>query len=339
MSGLKWIAAGLVLVSSGAQAQDEMFFKDKQIKIVVGSSAGSGYDINARVLARHFGDHIPGKPTVIVQNQVGAGSATMATTLYNSSPRDGTVIGAAINGMPTLHLLAPELVRFDPVKFNWLGSTNHDTQVSYVWKGAPVQSVEELRNTQLVVGATTPGTTQVDFPVMAQQILGLKYKVISGYEGTTNIHVAMERGEVQGMGANAWMSLRALNTNWLDEGKVKVILQYGLDKNPDLPNVPTVFSLATNDADRQALKLIVSRLEYGRPFFLPPEVPAARVQILRRAFDETMKDPAYLADAAKTQLEVSPMTGEDVAKLVEQVSATPPDVVARVKAALKSAGN
>jgi tripartite-type tricarboxylate transporter receptor subunit TctC len=249
------------------------------------------------------------------------------------------VIGAAINGMPTLHLLAPELVRFDPVKFNWLGSTNHDTQVSYVWKGAPVQSVEELRNTQLVVGATTPGTTQVDFPVIAQQILGLKYKVISGYEGTTNIHVAMERGEVQGMGANAWMSLRALNTNWLDEGKVKVILQYGLDKNPDLPNVPTVFSLATNDADRQALKLIVSRLEYGRPFFLPPEVPAARVQILRRAFDETMKDPAYLADAAKTQLEVSPMTGEDVAKLVEQVSATPPDVVARVTAALKSAGN
>lgn len=340
MSAMKWIATGLVLVAgTAAQAQDEMFFKDKQIKIVVGSSAGSGYDINARVLARHLGDHIPGKPTVIVQNQVGAGSATMATTLYNSSPRDGTVIGAAINGMPTLHLLAPDLVRFDPVKFNWIGSTNHDTQVSYVWKTAPVQDVTALRSKELVVGATSPGTTQVDFPIVAQQILGLKYKVISGYEGTTNIHVAMERGEVQGMGANAWMSLKALNTNWIDEGKVKVILQYGFEKNPDLPNVPTVFSLATNDADRQALRLIVSRLEYGRPFFLPPDVPAARVQILRRAFDATMKDPAYLADTAKAQLEVSPMTGEDVAKLVEQVSATPPEVVARVKAALKSAGN
>lgn len=340
MDVLKWALLSVaLLLSFSASGQEDMFFKDKQIKIVVGSSAGSGYDINARVLARHLGDHIPGKPTVIVQNQVGAGSATMATSLYNTAPRDGTVIGAAINGMPTMQLLAPEAARFDPVKFNWLGSTNRDTQVSYVWKDAPVQSIDELKSKQLVVGATSPGTTQVDFPIVAQQILGLKYKVISGYEGTTNIHVAMERGEVQGMGANAWMSLKALNTNWLTDRKVKVILQYGLEKNPDLPDVPTVFSLATNEADRQALRLIVSRLEYGRPFFLPPDVPAARVEILRRAFDATVKDEAYLADAAKAQLEVGPMTGEEVAKLVAQVAVTPPDVVARVRAALKSAGN
>ncbi len=333
------LMAGLALATSGAQAQEDIFYKDKQIKLVVGSAAGSGYDINARVLARHLQNHIPGKPVVIVQNQVGAGSATMATALYNAAPRDGTTMGGAINGMPTMHLLSPEAARFDPVKFNWIGSTNRDTQVSYVWQDAPVQSVTDLATKELVVGATSPGTTQVDFPIVARQILGLKFKVISGYEGTTNIHVAMERGEVQGVGANGWLSLKALNSNWLKEGKVKVIMQYGLVPNPELPDVPTAFSLAKNDADRQALQLIVSRLEYGRPFFMPPGVPFERVTLVRRAFDAAVKDEAYLADAAKAQLEVSPMTGEEVAKLVELTSATSADVVARVRAALKSAGN
>ena len=326
----------LVAANAPARAEDAAFYKDKQIRLVVGSAAGSGYDINARVLARHLVNHIPGNPTIVVQNQPGAGSATMAAALYNSAPRDGTVMGAAINGMPTLPLFAPEAAHFDPVKFNWIGSTNRDTQVSYVWKTAPVKSVDELRKTELVVGATSAGTTQVDFPLVAQQILGLKFKVVSGYKGTTDIHLAMERGEVQGMGANAWMSLKALNANWLDDKDVKVILQYGLEKNPDLPDVPTVFSLAKTDADRQALKLIVSRLAYGRPFFFPPGVPADRVALMRRAFNETMKDPAYLADAETAKLEIGPVTGEEVAELVESVSSTPPAIVARVKAALKS---
>lgn len=325
-------------LSGGALAQ-ETFYKDKQIRLVVGSAAGSGYDINARLLARHLAGHIPGKPTIIVQNQVGAGSATMASALYSSAPRDGTTMGAAINGMPTLHLLAPEAARFDPVKFNWIGSTNRDTQVAYVWRDAPVQDIDALKTTELVVGATSAGTTQVDFPIVARQVLGLKFKVISGYEGTTNIHVAMERGEVQGVGANGWLSLKALNGAWLKDGKAKVILQYGLEPNPELPDTPTAFSLAKTEADRQALALIVSRLEYGRPFFLPPEVPAERVETLRRAFDAAVADDAYLAEAARMQLEVSPMRGEDVAKLVAQTAATPPEIVARVRAALKTAGN
>ncbi len=333
-------AMGLVAAGTPALAQEDVaaFFKDKQIRLLVGSAAGSGYDINARVLAKHYAGHIPGKPTIIVQNQPGAGSALAANAIYNTAAKDGTAMGAAINGMPTLPLLSPESARFDPTKFNWIGSTNHDTQVTYVWNSAPVQSIGELMDKELVVGATTPGTTQVDFPVVAKSILGLKYKVINGYEGTNDIHVAMERGEVQGMGANAWMSLKALNSGWLKDGKVRVLMQYGVEPNPELPNVPTVFSLAKTDADRQALRLIISRLEYGRPFFLPPEVPPARVEALRRAFDATVKDPDYLAEAAKAQLEVSPMTGEDVAALVKQVASTPPEVVARVRAALQAAG-
>ena len=331
--------AALCVMAAHAHAQESAFYKDKQLKLVVGSAAGSGYDINARVLARHLANHIPGKPNIIVQNQVGAGSATMATALYNTAPRDGTTMGAAINGMPTMHLLSPESARFDPSKFNWIGSTNRDTQVAYVWNNAPVQNVDELRTHELVVGATSPGTTQVDFPIVAREILGLKFKVISGYEGTSNIHVAMERGEVQGVGANGWLSLKALNSNWLKEGKVKVILQYGLVPNPELPGVPTAFSLAKTDADKAALQLIVSRLEYGRPFFMPPDVPAARVELVRRAFDAAVKDEAYLADAEKAQLEVSPMSGEEVSDLVSRISATPPDVVARVRAALGSVKN
>lgn len=341
MISVRATAAALALCAAWpAGAQDEAaFFKDKQIRLLVGSAAGSGYDINARVLARHLVNHIPGNPTIVVQNQPGAGSASMATVIYNTAPRDGTMMGAAINGMPTLPLFSPEASRFDPVKFNWIGSTNRDTQVSYVWKTAPVQSIEELRTKELVVGATSAGTTQVDFPLVAQQILGLKYKVVSGYKGTTNIHLAMESGEVQGVGANAWLSLKALNSGWIDSKQVKVIMQYGAKKHPDLPDVPTVFSLAKTDADRQALNLIVSRLEYGRPFFLPPDVPKARVEMMRRAFEATLKDPAYLADAEKAQLEVSLVTGEEVAELIRQVAATPPEVVARVKAALASAGN
>ena len=332
------VIASVVCGVTPSLSQEDVgaFFKDKQIRLVVGSAAGSGYDLNARIVARYMGRHIPGKPTIVVQNQPGAGSATMATTLFNTAPKDGTVIGAAINGMPTIHLLSPELARFDPSKFEWLGSSNRDTQVSYVWRTSPVQSVEDLKTKELIVGATSAGTTQVDFPVVVRDVLGLKYKLVSGYEGTTNIHLALERGEVQGVGANAWLSLKALNANWLADKSVKVIMQYGMDKHPDLPDVPTVFSLAKNEADRQALNLIVSRLEYGRPFFLPPGVPAARVEALRRAFDETMKDPEFLDEAAKAQIEVSPMTGEEVAALVKKVSATPPAIVARVKAALEA---
>ena len=332
--------AGLLAISAPAMAQEDVaaFYKDKQIRLLVGSAAGSGYDINARVFIKHYQKYIPGKPVIVVQNQPGAGSAIVGNAMYNTVPKDGTVMAAVINGMPTLPLLSPDQARFDPTKFNWIGSTNRDTQLTYVWQTSPVQSLAELQTKELVVGATTPGTTQVDFPVVAKAIFGLKFKVISGYEGTTDIHVAMERGEVQGMGANGWLSLKALGAAWLKEGKVKPIMQYGVNPNPELADVPTVFSLAKNDADRQSMLLMISRLEYGRPFFVPPDVPAVRVEALRRAFDQAAKDPEYRADAEKALLEISPMTGEQVAELVKQVAATPPDVVARVRAALEAAG-
>jgi tripartite-type tricarboxylate transporter receptor subunit TctC len=319
-----------------ARAQQDVasFYKGKQIYLYVGSAAGSGYDIGGRIVARYIGKYIPGNPTVVVENQPGAASLTMTSSLYNNQPRDGTVIGAAINGMPTAPLFEPTGARFDPNKLNWIGSSDNEVQVTYVWHTAPVQSYADLLKKELIVGATQRGTSQVDFPLIANAVLGTKFKVISGYPGTTDIHKAMEAGEVQGNGASAYASLKELNSDWLRDKKVKVILQWGFHKLPELGDIPSVLDLAKNDADQAALRLVLARLQYSRPYFAPPDVPADRVAALREAFDKTMTDPGFLADAAKAHMEVSPVSGEQVAKLIAEVLASPKDVVARVRTAL-----
>ena len=327
----------LAAASPGLAQQEDVaaFFRGKTLRLIVGIGVGSGYDINARLLARHMAAHIPGQPTIIVQNQPGAGSLTMTNALYNTGPFDGTVMGASFNGMPTTPLLQPAGARFDPNKLVWLGSTNRETQVTYVWHTVPVQSLDEVRTKELVVGAQAPGSTQYDYPMLVNHLFGFKFKVVTGYQSTSKINLAMESGEVQGTLAN-WSTLKALSSQWLAENKVKIIAQWALQKHPDLADAPLALDLAKTDADRQALRLALARLEYGRPFFLPPNVPAARVEALRRAFDATMKDPAYLAEADKLKIDVEPLSGEQVATLVEQVSRTPADTVARVRAAMEN---
>jgi tripartite-type tricarboxylate transporter receptor subunit TctC len=325
----------LLFATAQASAQQEdvsAFFKGKTLRLVVGIGVGSGYDINARLLARHMAAHIPGQPTIIVQNQPGAGSLTMTNALYNTGPFDGTVIGASFNGMPTTQ---PAGVRFDPVKLNWLGSTNRETQAMYVWHTAPARSLDDAKAKETVMGAQAPGSTQFDYPVLANQLFGFKFKVVTGYESTPKIHLAMESGEVHGTIAN-WSTLKAINTNWITEKKIRILAQWALRKNAELDDVPLFLDRAQNETERAALRLMLARLEYGRPFFLPPNVPAARVEALRRAFDATMKDPAYLAETDKLKIEVDPLSGEEVAALVEQVSRTPADTVARVRTAMEN---
>ena len=236
---------------------------------------------------------------------------------------------------PTTPLLQPSGIRFDPTKLNWLGSTNRETQVMYVWHTAPAQVLEDARGKEIVIGAQAPGSTQYDYPVLANKMFGFKFKVVTGYESTPKIHLAMESGEVHGTIAN-WSTLKAINANWITENKVRLLAQWALQKSPELDGVPLFLDLAKTDAERDALRLMLSRLEYGRPFFLPPNVPAARVETLRRAFDATMKDPAYLAEADKLKIDVEPLSGEAVAALVAQVSRTPAETVARVRAAMDS---
>lgn len=323
--------------SAPALAQQSVadFYKGKTIRLVVGIAVGSGYDVTARALQRHWGKHIPGNPSVIVQNQPGAGSMTMVNQLVANGPFDGTVIGAPFNGLPTTPLLQPAGVRFDPNKMIWIGSTNRETQVTYLWHTAPVQRFTDIGKTEVVTGAQAPGTTQYDFPMLANAVFNYKFKVITGYRSTQDIHLAMERGEIHGNGATNWTTLLSLNGTWVKEKKVNVIAQWAMKKHPDLPNVPMVLELAKTDADRSALELVIARLEYGRPYFVPPGVPDDRVQALRRAFDATMKDPEFLADAKKLSLEIDPITGEEAQKLIARVLATPEPIAARVRKALE----
>jgi len=320
-----------------AHAQNDVaaFYRGKQVRLIVGTAPGGGYDLFARIVARHIAAHIPGQPTVIVQNQPAAGGLVMTNQLYALGPKDGTAIGVPINGIPTAPLLQ-QGAQFDATKLNWLGSTNREPYVAFVWHTAPVQSLAELRNKDLVVGATAPGTTMADFPLVVNDVLGLKFKVVRGYEGTPQINHAIERGEIQGQGGIGWAAVKAQVPQWIAEKKIKVIAQYGLKRHADLADVPAMLELAANEPDRQALAMLFARAEYGRPYFLPPDVPAERVTALRRAFDATMKDPAFVADAARLQLDIDPMTGEEVQALVAQLNGTPPAIVTRVRAALEA---
>ena len=318
-----------------AQAQDDVaaFYKGKVVRLLVGIGVGSGYDINARLLARYLPKYIPGNPTVIVQNQPGAGSLSMTNQLYAGGPFDGTAIGASFNGLPTTPLLQPAGARFEAVKLNWVGSTNRETQAMYVWHTAPIAKLSDLASTEMIVGAQAPGSTQYDYPKLAEKLFGWKFKVITGYEATPKIHLAMERGEVHGTWAN-WSTLKAISEQWIKDKKIRILAQWALRKHPEMPDVPLILDQAKTPEQKQSLDLALARLEFGRPFFMPPNVPAERVNAIRRAFDAVMKDKEFLDEADKLKIEIDPLGGEQVAALIEQIYKTPAATVDRVRDAM-----
>jgi tripartite-type tricarboxylate transporter receptor subunit TctC len=336
-AGAAALVSALCLAAVPASGQEHLaaFYRGKQLRMIVGSAVGGGYDLFARIVARHIGNHIPGRPSVIVQNQPAAGGVVMANQLYGQGPKDGTVIGVPINGLPTAPLLQSG-TQFDPVRLNWIGSTNREAYVAFVWHTVPVESIGELTSKEVVVGATTPGTTMVDFPLLVNDVLGFKFKIVRGYQGTPQINLAIERGEVQGMGGLGWASVKAQTPHWISGKKIRVLAQYGLTRHAELVDVPTMLEFARSDADRQAMTMLVARTEYGRPYFLPPDVPPDRVAKLRRAFDATMRDPGFIAEAAKLEFDIDPLTGEQVQALVGELAATPRDVIARVRRALEA---
>jgi tripartite-type tricarboxylate transporter receptor subunit TctC len=333
---LALLSAASLCAAAPAGAEDvAAFYKGKQLRFVVGSAAGGGYDLFARIVARHIGHYIPGNPTIIVQNLPAAGGIVMTNQLFSQGPKDGTAVGIPINGIPTAPMLMSG-TQFDSSKLIWVGSTNREAYVAYVWHSVPIKSITELAEKELTVGATTPGTSMVDFPLLINDVLGYKFKIVRGYGGTSQIDLAIERGELQGNGALGWASLKARQQHWIDNKQIRVLAQYGLTRYDELGDVPTMLELAKSEPDRQAMRMLFARTEYGRPYFLPPDVPADRVQALRRAFDATVKDPAFLAEAGKLQLDVSPMTGEEVQALVSELAQTPPEITSRVRAALEA---
>lgn len=329
------LALSLAAIAPARAADDvASFYRGKQIRFIVGSAAGGTYDLLARIVARHIGAHVPGNPTIIVQNQPTAGGLLMVNQLYALGPNDGTAIGVPLNGIPAAPLLQPAAAHFESAKLIWVGSTHSEPYVAYVWHTAPTQSLADLTTKQLVVGATTPGTTMNDFPALTNAVLGTKFKIVPGYASTPQMNEALERGEVEGIVGFGWFALNAQAPQWVKDGKVKVVAQFGASRSKILPDVPLMIDLAKTSADRRALMLLFGRTEYGRPYFLPPGVPTDRVQALRRAFDATMKDDAFAAEAEKIGFAVDPLTGEQVQAAVASLADTPPDVVARVRAAL-----
>jgi tripartite-type tricarboxylate transporter receptor subunit TctC len=329
------VAAFFTAAAGPSSAQDDVaaFYKGKQIRLIVGSAVGGGYDLYSRALARHITHHIPGNPTIIVQNQPAAGGVVMTNQLAGQGPRDGTVFAAPLNGIPTAPLLMAG-TQFDSTKLNWLGSLQSEPYVAFLWHTAPVSHITEIATKGVLVGTTTVGTTMNDFPLLLNELLGYKFKLVRGYKGTPQINIATERGEIHGNAGVGLASVKTLSQTWIDEKKIKFIVQYNMRPSRELPGVPMVMDLAKTDEQKTAMRLLFARTEYARPYFLPPDVPAERVRALRRAFDATMKDPAFVADAQKLQLELSPMTGEAMQALVADLATTPPAIVDRVRKAL-----
>jgi tripartite-type tricarboxylate transporter receptor subunit TctC len=319
---------------AAAQAVDA-YFKDRQIRLIVGSAPGGGYDAYGRLLAQYMKQHIPGNPNIIVQNMPGAGSLVAANYIYNVAPRDGTLSGAVNAMLATDPLLYPERVKFDPRQFRWLGSALRENHVGVVWYLTRVKSFDDVLKNEVIV-AGTGGATNF-YPLFVDAILGAKLKMIPGYQGTKQGMLAMERGEVGGNVGITWASVKATNGNWLRDDKIRVFVQFGLKKHPELPDVSWIYDYARSGDDHAAMDLAFGNSEFGRPFIAPPGVPDEVVEILRDAFEDTMSDPDFRADAARRQLDLEITRGSEIQSLIEKIYKTPPTVVERVRKIVQSA--
>jgi tripartite-type tricarboxylate transporter receptor subunit TctC len=295
------------------------FYGSRDVHLLIGYSPGGGYDTYARLLARYLGQHIPGSPTVVPENMPGAGSLRLANYLYNVAAKDGSVIGTFARGMAMEPLLGGQGTRFEAAKFSWIGSLNNEVSLCVSWHTSDVKTMQDLFTKQLIVGGTGSGSDTDVFPIVMSNLLGAHIKLISGYPGGNDILLAMERGEVDGRCSWSYSTLISRRPEWLEEGKINLLVQLALAKHPDLPDVPLVTDFAKNDDERKALELIFSRQVMGRPYAAPPGIPAQRLQALRRAFDETARDAAFRAEAERLELELNPVSGEEIDALIGRI--------------------
>lgn len=329
LGSLAAAAALTVLPISAGQAQSVAdFYKGKTIELLIGYSPGGGYDTYARTIARHMSKHIPGNPTIVPKNQPGAGSLKLTNFLFNVAPKDGTTFGTIGRGIPMEPLLGGEGTQFDAKEFNWIGSANDEVSICVAWHTTGIEKFEDLYEKELVVGGTGSGADTDTFPMLIKNVLGAKIKLISGYPGGSDILLAMERGEVGGRCGWSWSSVKSRRMDWIREGKVNILLQMSLAKHPDIPEVPLVMDLAETREQKQIFRLMFARQRMGRPYVAPPGVPEERVAALRKAFMDTMKDPEFLAEAKKAKLEITPVSGEEIQTLIDELyEDTPQEIV------------
>jgi tripartite-type tricarboxylate transporter receptor subunit TctC len=322
------VSLALALCASAAQAQSvEQFYKGRVVNLVVGFNPGGAYDPYARVVARHLPKHLPGAPDIVVKNMQGAGSVRAANYLYNVAPKDGSELGLIAGSAALEPMFGVRPTQFEGQKFSWIGSANDEPGVCFAWHTTAFTRAQDLFEKELVLG--TSGTSNLDFPLALNAVLGTRMKLVRGYNGTSAIMLAMERGEVQGMCGMVYAGLQAAHPDWLRERKVRTLMQIGLQRNSKLGDVPFVMDFAKHEDDRRVLRLLVGWTIMGRPYLAPPGIPEDRKLALRRAFDATMRDPAFLDEASKLRLDIAPITGEAIEQFLHDSYGTAKPLVER----------
>jgi tripartite-type tricarboxylate transporter receptor subunit TctC len=327
------IVALLAMLSLAQSAAADDFYRGKTIRMIVPSEAGGGYDYYGRTLAAYLRKHIPGEPNFVVQNMPGGGGLTSANWLYNIASKDGLTIGLIQRGVPFYPYFGDRNALYTPTQFNWLGSFNSETGVTTMWHTAKVQTMEAAFTETAVLGGSGPNDSET-YPSLMNNTIGTKFRVVAGYRANTAVLLAMERGEVEGV-TGSWSSMKVERPDWLRDRKVSIIVQVARTKHADLPDVPLIMDYVKKPEDRAMWNVILAMATVGRPVTAPPGIPGELAKVLRAAFTDTMKDPGFAAEMARTQRELSPETGETMQQLLEEVAATPRETLAKLNSYIK----
>jgi tripartite-type tricarboxylate transporter receptor subunit TctC len=335
----KLLQAGLLtcafMVAAAAQAMGqtvEQFYKGKTIEVIIGYATGGGNDLFGRAVANHMGKHIPGNPTLVVQNVPGAGTFVATNRVFNSSKRDGTVLALAAPTIALDEKLASEGVRFKTAELNWIGRITSRSNHVMMWKTSPVKTIQDAMAQESILAATYPSSTVAIYPNVLNNVIGTKFKLVMGYAGSNEAMLAMERGEAEGH-STTFEGVKRAHPDWLKNKDVNIIVQFGFKRDAEMPDVPTAMELARTPEQTEVLKAVLSTIEIGTSYFTAPGVPQDRVTALRRAFDATMTDPEFIAELGRVGVNVAPMTGEDLQKLVVEVANLSPELTEKVREA------
>ena len=334
---MKYLLACLIGLCAAHTAGAEDFYKGRTITVVTSTGAGGTYDLVARLIARHMPRHLPEAPAMVVQNMPGGGNVLATNYLYNLAPKDGTVIGTINNAIPLHQVIDGRGVRYDADRFNWLGATGSRNSIVIVWRSTGVRSIEDLKQREVTLGGTGPASSIVIFPQAMNNLLGTKFKIVNGYNSSAEVYIAMEKGEVEAR-SGSYTDLMSEHGDWVTGNKVVFLVQIGTKRDPALEAVPLLTELARNDEQRRVMTLISAPVALGQPFLAPPDLPADRVAVLRQGFAATLADPAFLAEAAKLNVEDLAIPAAEIARIVHETVAAPPDIVAKAKAAMADAG-
>jgi tripartite-type tricarboxylate transporter receptor subunit TctC len=328
------VFAGVLVTLPAAAEPAADLFKGRKVSIYVSTGPGGGYDAYGRMLARHLGRHLPGHPTVVVENMPGAGGRNVANFLYNVAPKDGTAIATMQHTTVYDALFGEAGVRYDARKFTWLGSMASFTSVGIAWHTSGVRTIEDAKTKQIVMGSSGAGATSFQWTNLMNHLIGTKFKILVGYKGAADMYVALERGELDGVAGTDWTSIRNGFQRWLDNKQINIFVQFATTPHPDLPKVPLIGDLVSSPEDKTVLRFVFLGLGFARPFLAPPDLPAPVAAALRRGFDAVAKDPALLAEAKKIRFDVDPVDGVTVQRQLDELYATPKPLIDRAKWAL-----